>query len=282
MMQLFARRIAGLGKIPDAALAPRKAERKELDALVVGSGPAGMMAALALAKKGRSVEVVDDAMELGGSALALDAFAPVLEAFRENVQSTYIRARRAVAAGIFGDDVLVAGEEGATIVHAKAVILAPGAHDGVLAFEGNDLPGIASARAGAMLARRGVTFGERGVVVTSGGGTWADALARHAKVEVIEGTPIAASGSSRVKGVTVKTKQGEKKIDCDSLFIDAPCAPAYELCAQAGAPLRHEPRGFVVTEGKIRDGFFAVGEVAGTTLELGAMESAVRTLIAGI
>ena len=35
---------------------------------------------------------------------------------------------------------------------------------------------------------------------------------------------------------------GERTLPCDLLVIDAPRAPAYELCAQAGAELRHEPR----------------------------------------
>jgi sarcosine oxidase subunit alpha len=59
----------------------------------------------------------------------------------------------------------------------------------------------------------------------------------------------------------------EESHDADALLVDAPRAPAYELCAQAGASLVHEPRGFVVRGGKFRDGFFAVGEVAGTPLD---------------
>ena len=57
------------------------------------------------------------------------------------------------------------------------------------------------------------------------------------------------------------------------LVVDAPRAPAYKLCAQAGAELGHEPCGFVVrtTGGLIRDGVFAVGEVAGTPFEPAAI-----------
>lgn len=275
VMQVFARRVAGLGKVPEKPVAPRKAERRDIDVLVVGAGPAGMMAALALEAKGRRVEVIDDAIEPGGSALALDEFAPVSKAFRDRMQST-----RAVAAGIYGDDVLVVSEEGASIVHARTVVLAPGAHDGTLAFEGNDLPGIMSARAGAMLARRGIEVGKHAVAVVAGGdGKWARSLEG---VEVIEGTPIAAKGSSRVKGITVKTPFEERTLDCDALFIDAPRAPAYELCAQAGAKLRHEPRGFVVESMKIRDGFFALGEVLGTTLDRDALDASVESLLAAI
>jgi sarcosine oxidase subunit alpha len=60
----------------------------------------------------------------------------------------------------------------------------------------------------------------------------------------------------------------EQRLACDTLVIDAPRAPAYELCAQAGARLRHESRGFVVVteDGRIRDGVFALGEVTGAPL----------------
>ncbi|MDP9149903.1 MAG: hypothetical protein M3O36_08205, partial [Myxococcota bacterium] len=59
-----------------------------------------------------------------------------------------------------------------------------------------------------------------------------------------------------------------RRLPCDVLLMDAPGAPAYELCAHAGAGLAHEARGFVVRAlgGKIRDGVFAVGEVVGTAL----------------
>src|SRR3984957_5845687 len=42
VMQGFARRVAGLGRLPEQILLPRDAGRLEVDCLVVGSGPAGM------------------------------------------------------------------------------------------------------------------------------------------------------------------------------------------------------------------------------------------------
>jgi len=56
-MQLFARRVAGLGRLPDEVKLPSHARRRNVDVLVVGCGPAGMAAAVALARKGRKVEV---------------------------------------------------------------------------------------------------------------------------------------------------------------------------------------------------------------------------------
>src|SRR5271169_5125135 len=71
VMPAFARRVAGLGKLPAEAGAPRQARRRDADVVVVGSGPAGMGAALALAGKGRQVEVLDDDLVWGGSTRAL-------------------------------------------------------------------------------------------------------------------------------------------------------------------------------------------------------------------
>lgn len=256
VMQAFARRVAGLGKIPETVTAPRKASRRSIDVLVVGAGPSGMRAALDLKKKGRDVECIHDDLEPGGIALALGGFDTLLEDFTGTIRS---RART-IAAGIFGDDVLVLSPDGAEIISAKTVVLAPGAHDGVLAFEGNDLPGVMSARAACWLKRRNVTVGKKPIAF--GDGSFAKALG----IEIVKGELLEAKGSSRVKGIVVKTSKGEQSIACDALFVDAPSAPAYELCAQAGAKLRHEPRGWIVPAGKIRDGFYAVGEVTGASI----------------
>lgn len=299
VMQGFARRVAGLGKLPGLAMRATRAtpdrgdgraRRRDVDALVVGAGPAGMAAAKELAARGRDVEVIEDDLAWGGSARLLagasdaaDPWARLTTAFADAIAAAKIRVRlRTTAAGIYGDDVLVvsdvdagagAGADAARVevIRARTLVLAPGAHDGVLAFEGNDSPGVMSARAACRLLAHGVIAGERVVVaVVAGGGPFGAAYAaRHAGVTVVRGAPARVTGSGRVKGVTM-AGGAPRRIRCDAVLIDAPRAPAYELCAQAGATLSHEPRGFVVRPGagsKIRDGVFAVGEVAGTPLE---------------
>jgi sarcosine oxidase subunit alpha len=189
------------------------------------------------------------------------------------------------AAGIYGDDVLVGGPEGIEVVTARTLVLAPGAHDGVLAFEGNDVPGVMSARAAGWLLAHGVTAGKRVVVtVTEGGGPFGDAVAGAQRdVELVRGLPTRVRGSGRVKEVTVVEGERERRIACDVLLVDAPRAPAYELCAQAGAELQHEPRGFRVrvgAGGAIRPGVLAVGEVVGTPLDVAQVMEESRQLIA--
>lgn len=263
VMQAFARRVAGLGKLPEKPGETHRAKRREVDALVIGAGPSGMSAAIALQKRGRAVEIVDDALEAGGSALAtLDGrFDALLASFSKCPVKLRLRT---TAAGIYGDDVLVVSPEGAEILTAKTLVLATGAHDGVLAFEGNDVPGVMSARAGAWLHRRGVDLGERVVVaVSEGGGPFGELYARAAKnVTVVNEAPTVVMGSSRVKRVAF----GKKEIAATALLVDAPRAPAYELAEQAGATLAHEPRGFVVRDAKIREGVYAVGELVGAAL----------------
>lgn len=282
VMQAFARRVAGLGLLPDEPGPTTRAARRELDTLVVGAGPSGMAAALALRARGRAVEVIDDALEPGGSARAtLDGrFDAILAAFAECTQKTaknavHLRCRT-TAGALYGDDVLIASDAGAEIVRAKTLVLASGAHDGVLAFEGNDVPGVMSARAGAWLLRRGIDLGGRVVVaVTEGGGPFGELYLRAAKgATLVTEAPTKVSGSARVKRVAF----GKKELAASALLVDAPRAPAYELAEQAGAKLDHEPRGYVVRtdNGKIRDGVYAVGELVGTALDPDAIARAIE------
>jgi sarcosine oxidase, subunit alpha len=257
---------------------PRPAVRRSADVVVVGSGPSGMAVASRLAARGRDVEILDDQLTLGGALLALGSeerapFASIDAAFAKRA----VRARtRTVAGGIFGRDLLVVGPTGAEIIEAKALVLACGAHDGVLAFEGNDLPGVMSARAAGLLFGNGVVVGERIVIVIAPGGgpfgaSFANAAKAHAKIEVVHGEPVRARGGE----ATVRTPSGEKQLDADALLVDAPRAPAYELAAQAGARLRHVASGYVVEtdDGKIADGIYATGEMTGIAFEAAAIEA---------
>jgi thioredoxin reductase len=99
-------------------------------------------------------------------------------------------------------------------------------------------------------------------------------------VEVVRGVPVRADGSARVKGVGVRVGDEERHFKADALVIDAPRAPAYELCEQAGAALRHAPEGFVphARRGKIRDGIFAIGEVTGARFDVGTFEAAAEEI----
>ena len=295
LMPKFARRVAGLGKLPEAPLPPREAARREVDAVVVGAGPAGSAAANALVAAGRRVIVLDEALAPGGSATARDdegraPLAPILDAFAANARAGRVELRqRDVALALFGDDLLVVGPEKTEILHASTLVLATGAHDGVLPFEGNDLPGITSARAAAWLLARGAAVGKTALVVApEGRSAEAESFARMARAASIdvrfeERGLVRATGTGRVRAVHLADGDRERRVEIDWLVIDAPRSPAYELLSQAGAALRHEPRGFVPVRderGGVAPGVFAIGECAGDPIERGALES-VAARIAG-
>jgi sarcosine oxidase subunit alpha len=289
VMQGLARRVAGLGRLPKAPAPMQAAARRSVDVLVVGTGPAGMASALELTKRGRRVELVDDDFTWGGSVRAMPAsrsraFAPLLNAFGDAAARSLIVARTATtAAGVYGDDVLIASDTGVEVVTARTLVFATGVHDGVALFEGNDVPGVMSARAACRLLSHGVVIGTKVVVAAMpGGGPWGEAYASaHREAKLVHGTPLRVRGKARVKGTTIETPKGESELACDALLVDAAGAPAYELCAQAGAELAHQARGYLVRTtagGKIRTGTFAIGEVAGTPLEAEAMTRAALAL----
>jgi sarcosine oxidase subunit alpha len=289
VMQALARQVAGLGRLPKTPGLPAASRRRQADALVVGAGPSGMAAACALARRGRRVEVVDDDLQEGGSLCGLTGAArrpweAVLTAFKEAVSRGGVQLRPgSTAAGVYGDDVLVASGDGVEVVTARTLVLATGANDGAVPFEGNDLPGIVSARAAGRLLSHGVQLGAREVVVVlPGGGPFgAGYAAGRLGARLVEGRPVRAAGSARVRRVTVATEGGELDLACDGLVIDAPRAPAYELCAQAGAELAHEERGFVVRAGpggRIRGGVHACGETVGTPFDPAAVEKEAQAL----
>ncbi|MBV9947085.1 MAG: (2Fe-2S)-binding protein [Myxococcales bacterium] len=308
-LQAMARRIAGLGRLPDDRSegerdAPRAgirggarpASRRGTDVLVIGSGAAGMSAAVALAGRGRTVEVIDDALQWGGGArlllgLGVRTWGPLCRAFADALSSGEISLHvRTTAAGIYADDVLALHEGDdprVELLTARTLVLAPGSHDGVLLFEGNDLPGVMSSRAACWFASFGIRLGEHAVVLRPVGeepSVFGQAYARAVPgVSTVAADPARVTGGHRAKELTIRRPDGESRLRCDTLVIDAPPVPAHELCEQAGAALRAAPGGAFLPRapnGRIRDGVFVVGEAAGTPLEPAAVARETEVVVA--
>lgn len=279
VMQTIARRVAGLGELPDRPRPVVPAERTQALAVVVGSGPSGRAAAVRLAaapargdRPGRVV-LVDDQPRLGGSSRAFG------RAFDHDSSLASVELRPGTTAGgIFGGEILLVSDERAEIVKPLVIVLATGRHDGGLLFGNNDLPGIYSARAACLLAHAGVSVGKKIVLV--GDDPFAEELARLAGSQVVRRIASsaqlrAALGSSRVRGVRLADAAGaraagENTIDvkADALVIAAPTAASFELAEQAGGAIvaAESGQGYAPRDlgnGKIAPGVFMTGELRG-------------------
>ncbi|WP_432838212.1 2Fe-2S iron-sulfur cluster-binding protein [Dactylosporangium sp. CA-092794] len=198
---LIARGLRGRGRLsPDPDPARYDAIHAHCDLLVVGAGPAGLLAALTGARAGVRVVLVDDQPTAGGALLggtetlddapAADWAARVVA---ELAAHPLVRVLPRTTALGYYDGLVLALEKrtdhlGASAparmsrqrvwrIRARHVIVATGAHERPIAFADNDRPGImlASAARG-YLNRFGVLAGRRVAVFTTNDSAYAAAI----------------------------------------------------------------------------------------------------------
>jgi sarcosine oxidase subunit alpha len=184
------------------------------DVLVIGAGPAGIAAALSAAASGARVLIIDEQSEVGGSLLssrreevnghpALEWIADAsaeLAAAREVTVLT-----RTSAFGSYDDNYVLAVERrtgfpGAPVgdgisrarvwhIRAQQVVLATGAHERPMVFQGNDRPGVMLAGAVRTYVNRyAVKPGDAVVVATTNDSAYdtvEDLLAAHVDVVAV-------------------------------------------------------------------------------------------------
>ena len=156
VMTSVARKVAGLGRLPSEPVAPRPARRLDVDVVVAGGGVTGVAAASRCAALGLRTLLVDDGLVLGGALACAPSLAPPTSSARCPLVGVDVLSRT-VAAGYYEGQLLaVTHDAEALLVRPRATLLAPGAHDGVLAVPGNDLPGVLSARALTRLVHGGI------------------------------------------------------------------------------------------------------------------------------
>jgi len=189
---------AGLGKSPTVPDPDTYSSRfAHCDVLVVGAGPAGLAAALEAGRSGAKVLLVDEQAELGGSLLSetdasvndMTGWAWLKASVAELAGMANVTLLpRTTAIGYYHQnfvglcqritDHLASAPEGTPRermwkVRAKQVVLAQGAIEKPLVFDGNDRPGVMLASAArAYLNRYGVKVGNSPVVVTSHDSAW--------------------------------------------------------------------------------------------------------------
>ena len=272
LMTSFARRMSGLGQLPEFAPPVAPSESRTVDVLIVGGGAAGLAAAAVL---GPRALLVDDALSLGGSLSALEPGAATVLVQRARDAGAELRhattallVSREPEDGRGGITALLEGPEHVTQVRCRRLLVATGAHDAVPSFGNNDLPGVFSARAALKLQRAGISVGKRLALV--GTGRFARALAEARKqVGVFRFEPSQvqrAKGKHAVSRLLYEEAGKARELVISALAFDGPGAPALELLGQLGANVRFDPeRGYVpelAVSGEAAPGVFAAGSCA--------------------
>jgi heterotetrameric sarcosine oxidase alpha subunit len=312
------RRAAGLGRLEPIVgdhAAPAETVHDHTDVLVVGAGTAGLAAAHVLGTSGLKVMLTEQDVAMGGGSL-LDAR---WSAWRESLcaglagLATVRCLPRTTVLGAYGHGVFGALEtlsppeaarfdslrERLRIIRARRVVFATGALERLIAFPGNDLPGVMLAGAAHQYLRRyGVAVGRRpvfflnsdeayeAVLAVSGAGiecavidvresSLAAERVRALGVEVQLGAVVVgAYGRGGVRTVRVVDVNGRRRrdIECDCLLISGGYSPLTTLASQLGARLTWQEAIAAFTP----DLAPAIGRVAGAARGVAGLAAAAR------
>jgi len=256
------RRFVNGGRVSRDTPPSRQAKRfAHPDVLVAGGGPAGMAAALAAARAGASVLLVEEELHLGGhlrwgdeadlAALAnlgaQVAAEPRIEVLTDAVVLGRYDGNWIAVLERRGD---LGGAEAERLVKARAktLVVAPGLIERPYVFAGNDLPGVMLSTAVRRLINLyAVKPGERAVVLSANPeGDAAVADLKRAGIQVLRvedarlgGDIVMAAGRAGVRSVTVADGS---QISCDLLVIAAGWTAPTSLLNMAGAVPAYSPR----------------------------------------
>ena len=210
----FIRKAAGLGEAPKSKN-PDRYEQKFFycDVMVVGGGVSGLASALASARSGCDVLIVDENPEFGGYLAYSDANIDnnhisdwIIKTLDElNSLANVTILNRTTAMGYYDYNYLTALQkvtnhlpklikntprERYWRIRAKKVILAQGAFERPLVFSGNDKPGVMMASAGTIYLRKfGVLSGKSVILFVNNDHAYTTAIQfsnKGAKVTVVD------------------------------------------------------------------------------------------------
>ena len=276
----------GLPELPDVVPPPETADSqiRDIEVLIVGGGPAGMSAALELAKSGVPALLIDDKDRLGGKlVLQTHRFFGSIDAVYAGTRGIDIGVRLAeqvrqqesidvwlnsTAVAIYSDRVVGMLHDGEYVrVRPQALLVATGAREKSLVFDGNTLPGVYGAGAFQTLVNRDLVKAADRLFIVGGGnvGLIAGYHALQAGIDVVGlvealpecggykvhrdklarmGVPIytshtvlSANGTSSVESVTIARLDQdfspiagtERTFSCDTVLIAVGLDPVNEF-----------------------------------------------------
>jgi glycine cleavage system aminomethyltransferase T/NADPH-dependent 2,4-dienoyl-CoA reductase/sulfur reductase-like enzyme len=304
LYERFIRKAAGLGPAPTEPDPDHYEHRSAFcDLLVVGSGAAGLSAALAAGKEGKRVMLVEQDRILGGRALA-DGGSPAADP--DMLRAAGVRLlTRTTAAGLWDDNFMTLAERLAEpgevpfpggftqrLWHVRAgqILLATGAFERPLTFAGNDRPGIMLSQAvRTYINRFSVLPGARVLIATNNDDAYATAdaiaaaggqvlaildsrrqlssVAKEASARFLihaDSTPISTKADAHhLKGVTARIGTGVVQFDADLLAVSGGFVPAVHLHSQAGGALAWREDIQAFVPGASRQAVVSVGSAAG-------------------
>ncbi|WP_425565760.1 2Fe-2S iron-sulfur cluster-binding protein [Pseudonocardia ailaonensis] len=305
---LVARSVAGRGRladVPDTARYDRR--HAHCETLVVGAGPAGLLAARTAARRGDRVVLVDDRPAAGGSLLgteriqgraAFDFVADTLAELRANPDVRILP--RTTAFGHYDDGFVLALErrtehlasppanvsrQRVWRIRAGHVVVATGAHERPIVFCDNDRPGtMLAASARDLLHRYGVLAGREIVVFTSDDaahGAAVDLASAGAAVTLLDARPTLSAATSALleegavhvrPGATVTGTRGGDAGEITHALTDTGEVPCDLLLVSGGwnptAHLFSHVRGTLRYDAEL--GAFRPGEAVPGTSVVGA------------
>ncbi len=314
----FIRRAAGLGRATEDKTTTRFDQRNVFcDVLVVGSGPAGLAAAVTAGRSGARVLLAEQDFMAGGSLLSSKG--EVLEGWRKQQVDELAKhenarlALRTTVQGIFDHNQAVmsvldpaTGNQRLEIIQAKSIIFATGAFERPLVFPENDKPGVMLASAlRSYLNRFGVAPAKRAVIATNNDSAYqaafdlaeadvavtiaeqrptaaGDLLAKAASlgIAIFPSTSIASvAGNKALEAVRLGGKHAVT-IQCDVLGMSGGWNPAVHLTSHGGIKPRYDEAIASFVPGGFVKGQYGAGAMLGHFGILQAVEDGNSAAIA--